>query len=102
MFVTKEVFNRMLPGDFVKVKTIGQLIDTGWVERDGVYVHENCWAGVIPDAMKSHLGQLCRIKEFKRHPVTQEVFVILEEDEHEFCYTIEMMHELYPLTRGMS
>ena len=37
MLVTKEVFRRLQIGDYVRVKTLGQLIDSGWYEQYGVF-----------------------------------------------------------------
>lgn len=101
MLVSKEVFNRLQPGDYVKVKSLGQLIDTGWIEMNGVYIHERSWAGVVPDVMNKHLGQLCQVRTIAIHPITGDLYVTLEEDELELYYTIEMMYELYPLVRGL-
>ena len=102
MIPNKKIFGMMLPGDYVKIKTVGQLIDTGWyIQENGVLIHELSWAGVVPEAMDKHLGQLCQIKEIKVHPNTGELYVTLEEDDLEFCYTYEMMYELYPLARGL-
>ena len=30
MIPNKKIFGMMVPGDYVKIKTVGQLIDTGW------------------------------------------------------------------------
>ena len=41
MIPNKKIFGTMLPGDYVKIKTVGQLIDTGWyIQENGVLIHE--------------------------------------------------------------
>ena len=46
-------------------------------------------------------GELRKIKSVGNHPITGEQYITLEDDELEWKYTIEMLHELYPLTRGL-
>ena len=99
MLVTKEVFRRLQIGDYVRVKTLGQLIDSGWYEQYGVYLHESSVAGVTKQMLSQ--GELRKIKSVGNHPITGEQYITLEDDELEWKYTIEMLHELYPLTRGM-
>ena len=99
---TKELFERMLPGDFVIVKTLGQMIDSGWVfdTNWGLLTHYRDWAAVSPELMCEQIGQMCRIKKICINPLTDEMYFILEEDEFELPFTYEMMKELYPLVRG--
>ena len=97
---TKEVFSQLQIGDYVRVKTLGQLLDSGWVEDYGVYLHDDSVAGVVPQ-MLEHPGELRKIQKIVVHPVTDEVGLILEDDELPWKYTFEMLSELYPLTRGL-
>ena len=99
MLVTKEVFGRLQAGDYVRVKTLGQLIDSGWYEQYGVYLHESSVAGVTKQMLSQ--GELRTVKNVGNHPLTGERYITLEEDELEWKYTIEMMYEIYPLTRGL-
>ena len=103
---SKEVFEKLLPGDFVKIKTRGQLIDTGWTMEKGFYgksifTHENSKIGVIENLMDEFLGELCRVRTVEVNEFTGEVFITLEEDNFFQHFTYEMMYELYPLTRGL-
>ena len=99
MLVTKEVFRRLQIGDYVRVKTLGQLIDSGWYEQYGVLFHDNGVAGVTPQMLSN--GELRKIKSVGFNQYTEEYYITLEDDELEWKYTIEMLHELYPLARGL-
>ena len=100
MLPTKQVFGQLQVGDYVKVKTLGQLIDSGWVEDYGVYLHEDSVAGVVPQ-MLERPGELRKIEKIVTHPVTNEVGLILEGDELPWKYTLAMLSALYPLQRGV-
>ena len=94
MRVTKELYDRLQPGDLVLIKTKGQLIDSGW---SSFQYHFSLWVDnqtlrIVSADMASLLGQMLFIKDI----VNNKLFF-------EGCkegFTIEMIQELYPLIRG--
>ena len=91
MKVTQEIFNTLQPGDYVVMKTLGQLIDTGVVDY-------RCDEYIIDDA-RPYLGKMYPIKEV--HVINGRTYVILMYDEEEYMFGVEMFSELYPLNRGV-
>ena len=76
-----------------------QLFEKEHRQQYGVYLHDSSVAGVTKQMLSQ--GELRKIKSVGNHPITGEQYITLEDDELEWKYTIEMLHELYPLTRGL-
>lgn len=91
MKATKEIFDRLLPGDYVVMKTLGQLIDTGVVGLEEEYSY------IIEDA-KPYLGKMFPVEEV--HVINDKTYVSLKYDEEGYLFELEMFSELYPLNRG--
>ena len=89
---SKELLKQMQPGDYVLVKTLGQLIDTGVVSGDIVsWVNETKTADI--------LGKMLPIDEV--YICNDIPFVIINYNNEKYFLEEEMFFQLYPLTRGL-
>ena len=90
MKATQEIFNMLQPGDYVIVKTLGQLIDTGVFTLDDRHLFDN---------VEQYLGKMYPIKEVIT--IHGKTYVTLKYDEEEYMFDVNMFSELYPLNRGI-
>ena len=92
MKATKELLKQMQQGDYVLVKTLGQLVDTGVVSGDIVsWVNETKIANI--------LGKMLPIDDvFVYNDIP---FAIITYNDEEYVLEEEMFFQLYPLTRGL-
>ena len=89
---SKELLKQMQPGDYVLVKTLGQLIDTGVVSGDIVsWVNETKTADI--------LGKMLPVDEV--YICNDIPFVIINYNNEKYFLEEEMFFQLYPLTRGL-
>ena len=89
---SNELLKQMQPGDYVLVKTLGQLIDTGVVSGDIV-----SW---VKDArIADILGKMLPIDEV--YICNDIPFVIINYNNEKYFLEEEMFFQLYPLTRGL-
>lgn len=91
MKATQEIFDKLQPGDYVVVKTLGQLIDTSVID----YRYEQ----YIIDDVRPYLGKMYPIKEV--YVINGKTYVVLMYDEEEYMFDVKMFSELYPLNRGI-
>lgn len=95
MKTSQELFNRLQPGDLVLIKTPGQLIDSGWKmfgEHFTLWTSDND-IHIINVFMILMLGKQLYVDRVEG----QEVYF----ENCEYGFTIEMIQEIYPLTRGI-
>ena len=98
MKVTQALYDKLQPGDLVKIKTPGQLIDSGW-KMFGLKTFYCLWDDnndihIIHDEMIELLGTQLYIDSV----YGQEIFF-------KGCdkgFTIPMLQEVYPLARGIN
>lgn len=92
MKATKELLKQMQQGDYVLVKTLGQLVDTGVVNGDIVsWVNETKTEDI--------LGKMLPIDDifiYNNIP-----FAIITYNDKRYMLEEEMFFQLYPLTRGL-
>ena len=89
---SKELLKQMQPGDYVLVKTLGQLVDTGVVSGDIVSWVEDTKTADI-------LGKMLPIDEV--YICNDIPFVIINYNNEKYFLEEEMFFQLYPLTRGL-
>ena len=89
---SNELLKQMQPGDYVLVKTLGQLIDTGVVSGDIV-----SW---VKDArIADILGKMLPIDDvFVYNDIP---FAIITYNDKRYMLEEGMFLQLYPLTRGL-
>ena len=89
---SKELLKQMQQGDYVLVKTLGQLVDTGAISGDIVlWVKEARIANI--------LGKMLPIDDvFVYNDIP---FAIITYNDEEYVLEEEMFFQLYPLTRGL-
>ena len=89
---SKELLKQMQPGDYVLVKTLGQLVDTDAISGDIVsLVNETKTTDI--------LGKMLPIDEvFIYNDIP---FAIITYNDEEYVLEYEMFFQLYPLTRGL-
>lgn len=92
MKATKELLKQMQPGDYVLVKTLGQLVDTGVVSGDIVSWVEDTKTADI-------LGKMLPIDEV--YICNDIPFVTINYNDEKYLLEEEMFFQLYPLTRGL-
>ena len=89
---SKELLKQMQPGDYVLVKTLGQLVDTGAISGDIVSL-------INETGMADILGKMLPIDEvFICNDIP---FAIITYNNEEYALEYEMLFQLYPLTRGL-
>lgn len=92
MKATKELLKQMQQGDYVLVKTLGQLVDTGVVRGDIV-----SW--VEDTKTEDILGKMLPIDDvFICNDIP---FAIIAYNDKRYMLEEEMFFQLYPLTRGL-
>ena len=89
---SKELLKQMQQGDYVLVKTLGQLVDTGVVSGDIVSWVEDTKTADI-------LGKMLPIDEV--YICNDIPFVIINYNNEKYFLEEEMFFQLYPLTRGL-
>ena len=90
MKATKELLKQMQQGDYVLVKTLGQLVDTGVVSGDIV-----SWVEDTADI----LGKMLPIDDIF---ICNDIpFAIITYNDKRYMLEEEMFFQLYPLTRGL-
>lgn len=89
---SKELLKQMQQGDYVLVKTLGQLVDTGVVNSDIVsWVNETKTEDI--------LGKMLPIDDvFVYNNIP---FAIITYNDKRYMLEEEMFFQLYPLTRGL-
>ena len=89
---SNELLKQMQQGDYVLVKTLGQLVDTGMVSGDIVsWVNETKTADI--------LGKMLPVDEV--YICNDIPFVIINYNNEKYFLEEEMFFQLYPLTRGL-
>ena len=92
MKATKELLKQMQQGDYVLVKTLGQLVDTGVASGDIASWVENARIADI-------LGKMLPIDDvFIYNDIP---FAIITYNDKRYMLEEEMFFQLYPLTRGL-
>ena len=89
---SNELLRRMQPGDYVLVKTLGQLVDTEGLSIDIVLFVKN------KDVMDV-LGKMLPIDSVS--VIDGVPFVKVSYNNKQYTFGEEMFFQLYPLTRGL-
>ena len=89
---SNELLRRMQPGDYVLVKTLGQLVDTERLSINIVLFVKN------KDVMDI-LGKMLPIDSVSL--IDGVPFATVSYNNKQYTFTEEMFFQLYPLTRGL-
>ena len=89
---SNELLRRMQPGDYVLVKTLGQLVDTERLSIDIVLFVKN------KDLMDI-LGKMLPIDSVS--VIDGVPFATVSYNNKQYTFSEEMFFQLYPLTRGL-
>lgn len=89
---SNELLKGMQPGDYVLVKTLGQLVDTEGLSIDMVWFVKN----------KDVMGVLGKMLPIDSVSVIDGVpFATVSYNNKQYTFGEEMFFQLYPLTRGL-
>lgn len=89
---SNELLRRMQPGDYVLVKTLGQLVDTEGLSIDMVWFVKN----------KNVMDVLGKMLPVDYVSVIDGVpFATVSYNNEQYTFSEEMFFQLYPLTRGL-
>ena len=89
---SNELLRRMQPGDYVLVKTLGQLIDTEGLSIDIVLFVKN-------EDVMDILGKMLPIDSVSL--IDGVPFATVSYNNKQYTFSEEMFFQLYPLTRGL-
>ena len=89
---SNELLKQMQPGDYVLVKTLGQLIDTGVAD-----VYDVSW--MEDGKVKDVLGKMLPIDYVL--VIDNIPHAIFSFNDKQYMFGEEMFFQLYPLTRGL-
>ena len=89
---SNELLKRMQPGDYVLVKTLGQLVDTEGLSIDMVWFVKN-------EDVMDILGKMLPIDSVS--VIDGVPFVTFSYNNKQYTFSEEMFFQLYPLTRGL-
>ena len=89
---SNELLRKMQPGDYVLVKTLGQLVDTEGLSIDTVLFVKN------KDVMDI-LGKMLPIDSVS--VINGVPFATFSYNNKQYTFSEEMFFQLYPLTRGL-
>ena len=89
---SNELLRRMQPGDYVLVKTLGQLVDTEGLSIDIVLFVEN-------EDVMDILGKMLPIDSVSL--IDGVPFATVSYNNKQYTFSEEMFFQLYPLTRGL-
>ena len=89
---SNELLRRMQPGDYVLIKTLGQLVDTERLSIDIVLFVKN------KDVMDI-LGKMLPIDSVSL--IDGVPFATVSYNNKQYTFSEEMFFQLYPLTRGL-
>ena len=89
---SNELLRRMQPGDYVLVKTLGQLVDTEGLSVDIVWFSKN-------EDVMDVLGKMLPIDYVS--VIDGVPFATVSYSNEQYTLGEEMFFQLYPLTRGL-
>ena len=89
---SNELLRRMQPGDYVLVKTLGQLVDTEGLSIDIVLFVKN-------EDVMDILGKMLPIDSVSL--IDGVPFATVSYNNKQYTFSEEMFFQLYPLTRGL-
>ena len=89
---SNELLRRMQPGDYVLVKTLGQLVDTERLSIDIVLFVKN-------EDVMDILGKMLPIDSVSL--IDGVPFATVSYNNKQYTFSEEMFFQLYPLTRGL-
>ena len=89
---SNELLKRMQPGDYVLVKTLGQLVDTEGLSIDIVLFVKN-------EDVMDILGKMLPIDSVSL--IDGVPFATVSYNNKQYTFSEEMFFQLYPLTRGL-
>ena len=89
---SNELLKRMQPGDYVLVKTLGQLIDTEGLSVDMVWFVKN-------EDVIDILGKMLPIDSVS--VIDGVPFATVSYNNKQYTFGEKMFFQLYPLTRGL-
>ena len=89
---SNELLRRMQPGDYVLVKTLGQLVDTEGLSIDIVLFVKN-------EDVMDILGKMLPIDSVSL--IDGIPFATVSYNNKQYTFGKEMFFQLYPLTRGL-
>ena len=89
---SNELLRRMQPGDYVLVKTLGQLVDTEGLNIDIVLFVKN-------EDVMDILGKMLPIDSVSL--IDGVPFATVSYNNKQYTFSEEMFFQLYPLTRGL-
>ena len=89
---SNELLRRMQPGDYVLVKTLGQLIDTEGLSIDMVWFVKN-------EDVMDVLGKMLPIDSVS--VIDGIPFATVSYNNKQYTFGEKMFFQLYPLTRGL-
>lgn len=89
---SNELLRRMQPGDYVLVKTLGQLVDTEGLSIDIVLFVKN-------EDVMDVLGKMLPIDSVSL--IDGVPFATVSYNNKQYTFSEEMFFQLYPLTRGL-
>lgn len=89
---SNELLRGMQPGDYVLVKTLGQLVDTEGLSIDIVWLVKN-------EDVMGVLGKMLPVDSVS--VIDGVPFATVSHDNKQYTFGEEMFFQLYPLTRGL-
>ena len=92
MKATKELLKQMQQGDYVLVKTLGQLVDTERLSIDIVSFVKN-------EGVMDVLGKMLPVDSVS--VIDGVPFATVSYNDKQYTFGEEMFFQLYPLTRGL-